>query len=739
MELKGIAEDAYNTLQPFIRCFNGVEAGKYYLIDTIDKFDIFYEEAKLQPMLAIDTETGGFSWWKNDVAGIVIGWGVANNYYLPINHKSGEKQLNLNDILDKLRLLLGNEDLDTLFWNKPFDLHFLRSCGIEVNGVRHDVMTMCHLLDENFGNGLKENSVKFINPKADLWEASVYKWRAGEAARRRKAFQDLVKAKYIDYKDDIDVLSAVSDYCKANPKAKAGIVLNKLAKEKAALALKDVPEAFNSLDDISYDYIPLDIMTPYACADVHYTWLLYKRFVLEIGQHADLRKLYIKETVLSDIAFEMEDYGLKIDRDYLVNIGPQLAEEANKVAAEIYADAGGEFNIDSDQELIGVFTKVGIKLSKLTKGSMELAKKGETENLQYSVDKDVLDSLASKFPIAEKILKYRSLTKTKGTYVDGILSKLDDNDFLHARFNLNVSTGRMSCHSPNIQNIPTRDKTIKRSFILPTNEFTLIYADASQVELRLTAHHSKDPTLLSCYPFDGPGQDVHSTTCAEIVLGITLEELATWKEDHTGHDLLNPSCMCKACLYEHYRNIAKRVNFCIVYGGGARTLQRQVSTPSRYVSEHDCQLYLDTYFRKYYGVKEWINVVGDFVRKHGYIQNSFGRYRRLDDVKNPIKWKVQKALRQGANFLIQGDAADLFKETVINVHNFLYSKKAKTKLINLVHDEISFYWHKEELNLLPEVKAIMEHHPKFDVPIIFEFSRSETNWADKKKIQIVKG
>lgn len=203
------------------------------------------------------------------------------------------------------------------------------------------------------------------------------------------------------------------------------------------------------------------------------------------------------------------------------------------------------------------------------------------------------------------------------------------------------------------------------------------------------------------------------------------------KEGHISDLSRGQSCSCQSCLYDFYRNIAKRVNFGIIYGAGPEAIQRQVQTPSHPVSEEECSEYIRKYFQRYPGVQYWIKETQLFMKRHGFVQNTFGRYRRLP-TKGLEKWQVERACRQGVNFLIQGEAADLFKVAIARVDAIL--KGRKTRLINVVHDEIQFYWHKDELHLLPEVKAAMEDW-NYKVPIVAEASWSATDWSTKKELK----
>jgi DNA polymerase I-like protein with 3'-5' exonuclease and polymerase domains len=743
MPATAVANTSYSHVSVPMKCFAGIKGGVYYLVQTEEQFQAVIAAAKRQRALVIDTETSGLNWVKADVAGVVIGFGVSDNYYIPIGHRCSqdccmgdfthEQQLTPMMVLPALQELMADPEITKIFWNAKFDMHMLAKLGVTiVAGVIHDGVVLAHLLDENVSHELKDMSNALIDDKADQLEKVCKAWRDNEAKRRRSAYAVLLKQR-VD-----TILKSSGKKVFIDKEEKKAVTF--AAKEQAKEELKSHIHSRNKIDEITYDFIPLDIIAPYACADTHYTYILYKRFVSMVAGHADLRRLYGHEMQLTRVLFEMEHSGAKIDRAYLTALGPKLQDNIDKAEKVVYDAIGYKFNIGSDDQLRDALLKAGVKLTKLTKGgAAKRRQKLPVTASDYSVDKEVLEFMAAEYPFADKVQNYRQAQKIKGTYQEGILDLLDAEDFLHSSFNQNVTTGRMSSKEPNVQNIPSRDKTIRKAFIIPNDEYVMVFIDFSQVELRLTAHHSQDPVLLSCYPFEGPGQDVHSITCAEIVMGITLEELARRKNDKTGHIANDNSievCECNYCVVDFMRTIAKRVNFGIIYGAMGPTIARQVSKPNRPVSGEQCEEYIKKYFQKYRGVKEWISYICQIARRNGYVQNSFGRFRRIPLIKSKNRWERERAERQFVNFMIQGDAADVFKESFVRVDKIFKREKAKSRIINVVHDEIQFYWHKKELGLLKEVKQEMENFPQFSVPLIAEISYSTRDWGSKRALKV---
>jgi DNA polymerase I-like protein with 3'-5' exonuclease and polymerase domains len=726
------------------RTWTGVQDAKYTLIQTMDQFNRVYPLMKEQRMLAVDTETTGLDWVRNRACGIVIGWGIENNYYFPIRHQTTEPQLSMEDIREPLQQVLGNPDSQKIFWNEVFDRHFLLKEGIHVRGACFDGVVLVHLMDENDDKGLKEVSCRYIDPQCDKWEKVIDAWRGEEARKRRTAFSALMKDTLTSKRGELELelrnvesSSASLAHLIRSP-AETNRMLKELVKEK----LKDHPWAGVKKSEITYDQVPLDIITPYACADVHYTWMMFKSLYAKVYSHDSLKKLLLNEIQLSSVLFEVEEHGVKIDIPFLQSLEPKFVNEIADLAKEIHVSVGYEFNVDSNEALIKALKTAGCQLMKLTKKGQDSARAGkDILDKEYSVDKEVLEQLATQYEFAAKVQLYREKQKLLNTYVRNIIEVVDDRRHLHSTFNANVSTGRMSSREPNIQNIPGKNLDIRRAFTVPeeigaegagSKDYVFVFADYSQVELRLTAHWSEDQTLLAAYSPTAPGwigkeQDVHAITCADVVLGRPLQEVLTILGDDKHPEYKD---------VKWRRNIAKRVNFGIIYGAGPGAIQRQVSTPKKPVTKDECSAYIDKYFQRYRGVHTWIRKTEMAMREYGQLLNTFGRYRRLPNSRSAQKWERERAARQGVNFLIQGDAADVFKHAVVRVRNFLRSKNARTKIVNFVHDEIQFYWHKDEFALLKPVKKLMENFPDYRVPIIVEFAWSERDWASKRELKV---
>ena len=413
--------------------------------------------------------------------------------------------------------------------------------------------------------------------------------------------------------------------------------------------------------------------------------------------------------------FETEEGGALVDRKYLRDLEAELHKECDDTEAKIH-QVLGPINLGSSDQLAAALESQGVELTK------------KTASGKWSTDKKVLKALAEDYPVVSDILYLRGSNKIMNTYAIGIQDKMTDEDYIHMNFNQNVTTGRMSCREPNLQNIPRSDTRIRKAFICP-DDYYFVFADYSQVEVRLTAHFSEDPIMLDAY---SKNQDIHTRTACEMFDLDYAETIEVLKdEDHEYYK-----------KFKSYRDVSKTINFGIIYGVGAPGLSGQIERPDRYKGVPDsewinaCQGFIDQYFRKYRGVKRFVSRCSRMAAKHAEIPNSFGRIRHLPHV-NAVKvmgkegkWMAGRAQRQAPNFVVQSTAADIFKFATVRVHEEVF-KDTQSKVVNLVHDEIQSYVHKDELSLLNKKRDVMEDFD-FLVPLKVEFAYSTTSWAEKK-------
>lgn len=409
-----------------------------------------------------------------------------------------------------------------------------------------------------------------------------------------------------------------------------------------------------------------------------------------------LRQLY--ETIdlpLLPVLARMEVTGIRIDPEVLRRLSLRLASEIEQLAENIYAVAGQRFNINSPQQLSKVLYE-DLKLKPKRSGRRRVK--------ADSTAAEVLEAMVDEHPIVRLVLEYRQLTKLKGTYVDPLPELVDPRTGrIHTTFNpTGASTGRLSSSNPNLQNIPIRTelgREIRAAFV-PEPGWKLIVADYSQIELRLLAHMSQDPLLVEAFR---RGQDIHASTAAE-VFGVSIDQVSA-----------------------EMRRRAKAVNFGIIYGQTPAGLAAQLSIP-----EEEAEQYIDRYFKRYEGVKRFIDETIQKTRETGQTRTLFGRVRPIPDINSRNPSARAFAERTAINTPLQGTAADLIKLAMIRIDRQLRSDGFRARMLLQVHDELLFEAPPEEVEPVSRiVKEIMEGVYELSVPLVAEIGVGD-NWRDAK-------
>jgi DNA polymerase-1 len=370
-----------------------------------------------------------------------------------------------------------------------------------------------------------------------------------------------------------------------------------------------------------------------------------------------------------------------------------MQEQIDRLIGAIYEAAGEEFNVNSPGQLGRIlFDKLKLTSSRKT-----------AKTAQRATDVGVLEKLATEHELPRLMLEYRQLAKLKSTYSDALVELADPKTGrVHTSFNQTVAaTGRLSSTDPNLQNIPIRTeegRKIRRAFIPRDEDHQLLVADYSQIELRLMAHFSQDPALLRAFR---DAADVHARTAAEI-FGIPEE-------------MVSPE----------QRRLAKTANFGIIYGVSAYGLSQQSD-----MTVSEAKIFIDTYFRRYPGVKRFIDNTITQARKDGMVRTLFGRRRFLPDMSSSNRQRREFAERIAVNTPMQGTAADIIKKAMIEIDRQLRGKKSAMTL--QVHDELVFDAHQSEIDwLVQTVRDTMEHVVSLDVPLVVDLGTGP-NWLDAK-------
>jgi len=406
----------------------------------------------------------------------------------------------------------------------------------------------------------------------------------------------------------------------------------------------------------------------------------------------ELEKLYYEiELPLCRVLAEMELAGFLVDKDALIRYGEDLSALISETEKQIFDLAHETFNINSPKQLgMILFEKLMLPAPKKTKTG-------------YSTNVEVLDSLIGKHPIIGLIKNYRELTKLKSTYADGLLKVISSDGRIHTHFQMTVTaTGRLSSTEPNLQNIPVRKEMggeLRKMFIASDGNL-LVDADYSQIELRLLAHIANDRVMLSAFEH---GEDIHTVTASQ-VFGVPVDEVTAF-----------------------HRSSAKAVNFGIVYGISAFSLANDIG-----VMPKEAKAYIDSYFEKYSGVREYMFDIIKSAKELGYVSTLFGRRRYLPELKSTNFNTRSFGERVALNMPIQGTAADIMKIAMINVSRRLSAEGLSARLILQVHDELIAECPESEAEAVGVVlREEMENAAQLSVPLITE-THAGKSWFDTK-------
>ncbi|MDD5196155.1 MAG: DNA polymerase I [Candidatus Omnitrophica bacterium] len=457
---------------------------------------------------------------------------------------------------------------------------------------------------------------------------------------------------------------------------------------KGSYALENV--ALDYLDKFPYGKLPagreaLDII---------------KNLKAKLSEELKKKKLeglfYDTEMPLVDVLSAMEGFGVKIDLKLLKSLSQELGKRLTSLVEDIYKLSGTEFNINSPKQLrVVLFEQLKLPVVKKTKTGA-------------STDEEVLKKLADKHELPAFLLEYRQLTKLKTTYID-VLPQLADEDSarLHTSFNqTGTETGRLSSSNPNLQNIPIKTDIgakIRKAIIAGSKDNYLISGDYSQIDLRILAHLSGDEHLSTAFK---KGMDIHKATAA-LIYGVEEKEVS-----------------------DEMRDRAKRVNFGIVYGLSSYGLARDLN-----VGFDEAQSFIDAYFARYSGVKEYIEKQIKLAQKEGFVTTILGRRRYLPEINSKNQGVRQFAERQAVNTPIQGSAADLIKLAMISIDKEIKRKELKSRMVLQIHDELLFDLPKDELqDLITLARDRMENVLKLNVPVRVDIKKGY-NWLEMEKVK----
>jgi DNA polymerase-1 len=446
-------------------------------------------------------------------------------------------------------------------------------------------------------------------------------------------------------------------------------------------------------NQLSMRVVPIKDQTEYAVEDADITLQLKEHFTTEL-ENGNVTKLFKDvELPLVSVLTAMEIEGINVNTEFLKELSVALTDDINRLEKNIYELAGEEFNIASPKQL-GIVLFENMKL---------VDKPKKTKTGQYKTGEDILSYLAKDHEIIRDIQEYRQYKKLQSTYVDALPNEINPKTGrIHTQYMQAVAaTGRLSSNNPNLQNIPIRTergREVRKAFIPRSQEYVLLAADYSQIELRIIAALSEEETMMNAFK---NGEDIHASTAAK-VFNVDLKEVT-----------------------REQRSNAKTVNFGIIYGVSAFGLSNQTD-----LSRSEAKELIDTYYETYPKLKAYMASQVDFAREHGYVETVLNRRRYLKDINSRNAIVRGASERNAVNAPIQGSAADIIKIAMINIHRRFEKEGFKSKMLLQVHDELVFDAHKDELETIqPIIKFEMENAFKMSVPLDVEMDVGY-NWLE---------
>jgi DNA polymerase-1 len=465
-----------------------------------------------------------------------------------------------------------------------------------------------------------------------------------------------------------------------------------------ALALRHLSEKTITFEEvcgkgasqIGFEQVSIERATQYSAEDADVTFRLHEILAPQVLADEKLRYVYESlELPTREVLFKMERTGVLIDTALLNRLTTEFLLRARELETKAHELAGQSFNLGSPKQLGDIlFTKLGMPV------------KRKTATGQPSTDEEVLQELAADYPLPKLLLEHRSITKLVGTYTDKLPKMVNaQTGRIHTNYaQATAVTGRLASNDPNLQNIPVRTaegRRIREAFIAAKGS-TLVSADYSQIELRIIAHLSEDPSLLKAF---ADGLDIHKATASDI-FGVPIAEVSPEQRRYT-----------------------KAVNFGLIYGMGAFGLASQLG-----IERAAAQSFIDKYFSRYPGVHEYMQRTRARAHELGYVETVFGRRLTLVDINGGSGPRRAGAERAAINAPMQGTAADLIKLAMIAVQNWLEQHSLATRLIMQVHDELILEVPDAELiqvkTVLPD---LMQNVAQLRVPLVVDVGNG-ANW-----------
>lgn len=583
-----------------------------------------------QDLFCFDLETTSLNPRIAKVLGVALSWKAREAYFV-----APSADLSVDDILEGLRPALTSK-ATKIGHNLKYDLSVLLAQGLDAAPPYFDTM-LAHALvepDQRHNMDYLAESMLGYTPIKLSEVAEKVEEQLSEQLEAASADDDLFS--FAEKKEE-----------KKAPK-----------KKKKAY--------------IDMSIIPPEALTDYACEDADVTFQLAEMLAEMLEESGQSEIFYEIESPLLPVLVRIEHEGISVNLESLKVIGETLGKKLETLTADIYEQAGKEFNLNSPKQL-----------GEILFGEMELVEKPKkTKTGQFKTDESTLSALAPKHPIVANILEYREAAKLKSTYVDALPEHICVSDGrIHTHLHqLMTATGRLASSDPNLQNIPVRSEAgreIRKAFIPRSDEFTLLACDYSQVELRVMAAIAGDQAMIEAFQND---LDIHTATAAR-VYGIGLDEVT-----------------------RDMRSAAKMVNFGIIYGISAFGLSQRLGIPRA-----EAASIIDSYFEQYPAIKTFMETTMEQAEKDGYVETLGGRRRILRDISSRNGMIRKNAERAAINTPIQGTGADMIKLAMVKVDKILRDGNYRSKMILQVHDELIFDLALDEKEvLIPLITEAME-------------------------------
>ncbi len=581
-------------------------------------------------------------------------------------------ELEMFKLLDRLNL-------------KPVEIHNEIKNSINVNTEEYEVNDL-----KLFYNGLRkqekvfftfdngvfyfatDNGVAVVNPENDGYVEFITDFLFDKVINKYTYDCKSLYRFFYDYRLDIEINNIVGD----------AMLYAYIVNPSATYELKRLAEEYAHI--IADENTSLSFLTAYFPA-------VFDELIKKINENGQQQLIDEIEMPLARVLASMEKEGFLIDKAGIENFGIEINNKAQNLVKEIFDEVGYEFNLNSPKQLgEALFDKMSLPAKKKTKTG-------------YSTNAEVLEGLAEKYPVVAKILEYRTLSKLKSTYCDGLVKVIDKDGRVHSSLNqTETRTGRISSSEPNLQNIPVRSELGKemRKFFVAKPGCVLIDADYSQIELRVLASCADDKNMIDAF---NNGDDIHTITASQVF------------------DL--PPMMVTPVM----RSRAKAVNFGIVYGIGAFSLSKNIG-----VTVKEADKYIKDYLNNFSGVRDYMIKTVEDAKKNGFVASQFGRRRYLPEIQSSNAIIRASAERMAMNMPIQGTAADIIKIAMVKVFKKLEEQKFNAKLILQVHDELIIEAPEDEKDKVALIlKNEMENAVKMKVLMQADVGTGKT-WYEAK-------